>query len=383
MITTKFTVKKQTRQRVEASYRVRLAVDEIKLQKNMGSHEVYSELATQWRDLQREIDQLRLIAEHSETMTYGTRSETKRHMKLTALTTRLAWDYADAIMRAWFAEPYLQTRIKTIQTQQIKIIVRVRAHNAAAIVDKRRTAKRKQEAEQRALAEGKFWECESKTLKNYFRVPFDSRALVEVSERWRAALFVETESENCSNQRGTYWHRSLDTGRGYLCGIDDNGDEWGFHVAAGFSDTVESAVAEVFGVSSDKIKNCYRQGEILFCPAKPITEPIIVCRFCGAKWTPRVELSNDPEDPRPTYHCTGCGTWWIGDYDMPTLHPPVFTATEKWQIVEGHEAWSPGLETNNRWIRSSHEITVTHPTHEMLVLPAGSYRMYVHVENAD
>ena len=57
---------------------------------------------------------------------------------------------------------------------------------------------------------------------------------------------------------------------------------------------------------------------------------------------------------------------------------------EKWEVFESHKIWSPGLYRNGNYFRSDQDIEVSHTSHDMIVLPAGSYRLYeLQVADAD
>jgi hypothetical protein len=367
----------QAELRLSANWSIRYQVDEIHYPKNLeGTWE--NPLWVRMRQIAGDIFAAAALKSGNKQATIPINARTKTGPELRAraqLIFRLESskqflsDHRSATGKRTLAQ--VRDKITALQTEQKALLPKLREVNAAYLGGK----KSEKQAKVQALAAGRFWECDGQMLKDYFSVPFDARAFVDVSERWRVALFAETNSENCSNEKGKYWHKSVPTGRGYLCGIDDNGDEWGFEVPAAFHDTVETAMANVFGVDAKKIKSCYRQGEILFCPATPITEKTNVCHECGAKWVPEPIPGMQDDDGGPLYRCGSCHD----NYARPRfVEPPVFAAQEKWQIVESHEAWSPGLEANSRWMRSPREIVVTHPTHETLVLPAGSYRVYVH-----
>lgn len=243
----------------------------------------------------------------------------------------------------------LNKKIAALQAQQKALLPRLRKANSEYLserrVEKAETARRNAGI----LASGEFWKADKDALKNYFHPPFDKNYLVDISERWRAALYLELELSSYKNSYGGGWrHKLTATGDAYLCGIDDNGDEWGHHVSIWDymsineygdieidSASVELAMAELFDLPSRMIASCQRQGDLLFCPA------------------------NIPES--------------IEMY-----------AQEYWNVRESHEIWSPGLQRNEHYFRSSQEIVMSHTSHEPLYLPAGSYQLYtLQVADAD
>ena len=148
-----------------------------------------------------------------------------------------------------------------LQREQIDAL---RAVNAAHVVSTRNAAKARREIEQIALAAGRFWECSEATLKDFFSVPFSCRKLVSISERFRAALFVELEVGDRHGYRAL-----VPTDSAYLCGVDDNGEQWGHRIESwywSYDSTVEEAMARLWNVSVTTVGESHRQGEILIHP---------------------------------------------------------------------------------------------------------------------
>lgn len=140
--------------------------------------------------------------------------------------------------------------------------------------------------------------------------------------------------------------RLAGTGRGYLCGIDDNGDEWGHRVndislsrdeydIAALDGTVEDAMSILFRINPFLLADCHRQGDLLFCPA------------------------SIPADVDMTHH------------------------EKSWTPRESHVISSPGLKHNGRYFRSDEKITVAHTSHAPVVLDPGEYRLYMSQAAAD
>jgi hypothetical protein len=231
--------------------------------------------------------------------------------------------------------------IRLLQKEQQKFILSLRRWNASCLLKQKKNATMKREAEQKALTEGEFWKCSEDTLKRFFSVPFDKRKLVSVSEQHRAALFVECVTD--WSGEGNY-KEIRPTDRAYLCGIDNNGEQWGFRVQQprdsyynqrpnwDYDSTVEEAMAIVWDVDLKLISESQRQGEILF-HSEPIPESVKM----------------------------------ISDGD--------------WQIRPQHCVESQGLEHDDDYFRSVNPIVIEHPTHQKVELPSGTYRVYVHNYN--
>jgi len=236
----------------------------------------------------------------------------------------------------------IRKQIGELQAEQKRLIPLMRKSNSEYLKVKKREREEQAQRNAEALESGRFWDADTNTLKNYFHPPFSKNYLADVSERWRAALFLECQSISYQTYSGNWGHKLGGTGRGYLCGVDDNGDEWGYICEAPQSrddyfydakldTTVAEAMAEIFGITTtSQLEQCTRQGDLLFCPCKIPTEP-------GPEMTPQ----------------------------------------EKWHVRESHEIWSPRLERNGHYLRSSHDIVVSHTSHKTVVLPAGEYRLYI------
>lgn len=239
-------------------------------------------------------------------------------------------------------------KIADLQAQQKALLPAMREHNSAVMLARKSAAAERKEANALALTEGRFWDCDKDALKDYFSPPFARNYLADVSEHWRAALYTEMESTAWKAGKGDWRHKNIGTGRGYLCGIDDNGDEWGHHVDLrgylerdqyddyGYVASVEDAMSSLFELPVSKLANCERQGDLLFC-----RESIPA----------GVDLT---EQPYP------------------------------WEIRESHTLTSEGLQRNGRYFRSAAPILVSHTSHAAISLPAGDYRLYaIAIADAD
>lgn len=355
----------QLRLDLEMGYRIR--PDQIKYPRDLSGQ---NPAARTLREFEIEIDRCARLYYYTESYRLSANSRTKtgdqqRTAAIAAFRLVSGNEFVrrspgkKAIAAAW-------AKIRDLQARQKALIPKIRATNAGIVAGRKATAQQKRDA----LTAGRFWECDAKTLKNYFHPPFAAKALVDVSEKWRAALFVETESTNVSNTRGQYWHKSEPTDQAWLCGIDDNGDEWGFnpsrsHDRFDFDDTVETAMAAAFGVSIYELPRCTRQGDLLFCPVSIPATQQTVCSLCGRPWEP---VDINPVETR----CSWCQYGLEHRVEPPTLTPQ----TEPWEIRESHTVASDGLERNGRYFRSPSTITVTHTSHAPVTLDPGEYRLY-------
>jgi hypothetical protein len=267
-----------------------------------------------------------------------------------------------------------QAEIKAWQEWQKQIIGMMRVHNGAVMMSRRTAKQAERQQDAAALAAGEFWRATAEAVKSYFHPPFSKNYLADVSEKWRAALFLECESVNYKRWDKSWGHTLSGTGAGYLCGIDDNGDEWGFeihnlpqshdeHGNAALDTTVEDAMCRCFQVRS--LDGCYRQGDLLFRPVKIQTatreERAATCPECGT--------SNTGDHPT----CWRCGT----ELPMRTI-PPVelHPQPRPWHVRESHTIASAAMVRNGRYFASATPIRITHTSHAPVILPPGEYCMH-------
>jgi hypothetical protein len=238
--------------------------------------------------------------------------------------------------------PALNRKITALQAEQKILLPEMRRANSEYFQIRKVEKTTRARADTDALASGKFWEASKEAVKNYFHPPFARNYLADVSAQWRAALYTEMGSTAWKAGKGDWRHKNTGTGYGYLCGIDDNGDEWGHHVDLsgrlrrdsygdyGYVATVEQAMGELFGLRSlAELEAATRQGDLLFVPEKEIPAD--------------VELRAQPEP---------------------------------WTVRESHTVASPGLRRDGRWFAADAEIVVEHTSHHPVVLPPGKYRLY-------
>lgn len=271
--------------------------------------------------------------------------------------------------------------VAELQSEQKQLAAEMRAANSAHLADRRRANQLQREDDARALASGEFWRASKEALKEYFHPPFARNYLADVSEKWRAALYTEMKSTAWKAGKGDWRHKNIGTGRGYLCGIDDNGDEWGHHVDLrgslptdgygdyGYAATVEVAMAVLFDIDRAQLDQCVRQGDLLFCRAEIRKTAVTsdVCQFCGH------EEGSDHEQ-------------WGCEVFSPSILPPIVLQPQSgpWEIRESHAVESEGLMRNGQYFSSPNPITITHTSHQTIVLEAGEYRLYeLQVADAD
>jgi len=312
---------------ISVEYTPILQIDKLHLQSYIAHGEGEPDLRT-WLSL------CETIRFHTGESTAHERSFYAR-LDSTSTKKRQAWLTEQqgicAIIKAAFeaGKEHNLEMIRVLQQEQRKFIDSLRAWNAKCLLEQKKAATERRDKERRALESGDFWECSEDTLKRFFNVPFSARKLVDVSEKHRAAFFVALEY-------GGYGTGLITTHIGYLCGIDNNGEQWGFRVRGNWSydSTVVDAMSDVWGVPTKIVNESHRQGEILFHP-----EPV----------PPEVELVRE------------------GD----------------WQIRPQHIVKSAGLEHDGDYFRSASAITVEHPTHHSVNLIPGEYRVYVHRYDTD
>lgn len=276
-------------------------------------------------------------------------------------------DYREATKKSNLVK--IRNAIAALQSQQKSLLPKLREKNSEYLAVKKTAREEQKTKNTESLKSGKFWEADTETLKLYFHPPFDKNYLADVSEKWRAALFLECESVSYKRYSGDWGHKLAGTEHGYLCGIDDNGDEWGHecHVSLSrddfgdckFDATVEEAMCDLFTITQDNLKKCTRQGDLLFCPTKICkTDSHEHCRSCGKTADQHTQGG----------YC----------YYQPHIHKaPIMEPESEWIPRESHIITSPTLRHNGVYFAADNEITVSHTSHTMVTLPAGEYRLYM------
>lgn len=342
----------QAELRLEAAWKIGYPVDDIGYPKNLAGDS--NPLWRQMWDISVAIRQAAALktGEHRVTIPINERTKTGPERRAEAKNTWIIEagnaflaDYRAVTGKRALAA--IRKAITDLQAQQKALLPQLRAANSAHLAGKKSEKQAQAEKNAEALKSGRFWEAEKETLKGYFYPPFDKNYLADVSEKWRAALFLECKSVSYRYGYDDRWgHKLTGTGRGHLCGIDDNGDEWGHRVNnlpqshddygnAALDSTVEEAMADLFDIPAKSISACYRQGDLLFCP------------------------ESIPAETK-------------------------MTSAEKWAVRESHELWSPGLNHNGTYFKSNREILVSHTSHAEIVLPPGEYRLYtIEIVDAD
>lgn len=264
------------------------------------------------------------------------RAEAKAAFVIEAGQAFLA-DYKEATSKK--ALDRVRSVIADLQNRQKALIPRLRKANSEYLAQRKAAKAERNRKNTEALAAGRFWECDREYLKGYFHPPFARNYLADVSEKWRAALYTEMESTAWKARKGDWRHKNIGTGWAYLCGIDDNGDEWGHlvnlrsmmntdrHGDLEYMASVEDAMCKLFDIPKYKIRSCVRQGDLLFCPEA------------------------------------------IPDVELHPHEGPL-------EVRESHRIESPSLERNGQWFRSADPITVTHTSHQPVTLEPGEYRLY-------
>lgn len=324
----------QAELRVTVRWQISLPVDQIKYPKNLSP-----EGRPAWVKLNMlagQIDQVARLSEERRSLVEKINVKTifgpaRRDVAKAAFVAGIEKEFLAAykIVTTKKHLKSINAQVAELQTQQKEILPEIRRHNSE-YVSGCKTAK---QAQRDAIARGEFWKADRDLLKQYFNPPFSKNYLADVSEKWRAALFLQV-AHDYNPQTG--YDGLIPTGVGYLCGIDDNGDEWGHtldmrdegdYYGVDYSAKVEDAMGKLFNISVSKLSTCQRQGDLLFCPAKIPAE---------------TQLTHQPE----------------------------------WNVRESHTVQSAGLHRNGRYFISVKEIEVTHTSHARLILPAGSYKIY-------
>lgn len=336
--------------RLNAKWSIELKVDYLHCPKNMKGYNTHPAWQ-KWRDLDFEINKVKYVSRNSDYFTFHVSAKSvigKKQREEVENDFRI--DFGNSFLTAYSeAKKELKSTrkiIADIQAQQKELLKEMRKANSEYMAERKEAAAAKREKNSQALESGEFWNADQKTLKQYFNPPFNKNYLADVSEEWRAALFLECTP--ISFKYGKNWgHKMGGTGKAYLCGIDDNGDEWGHEVELNLSyneygdglvlnASVEDAMMELFDISRQNLSSSFRQGDLLF------------------------SSTSIPEETELT------------EQDGP------------WEIRESHVVESQGLLRNGRYFTSKNEIHVNHTSHHPLTLPAGDYRLYeLQVEDAD
>ncbi len=350
----------QAELRLSAEWSIRLPLDEIHYPKRLGPspNSVSVDSQDPWHRMWRlaaeaqHVASLVSVRTGTTVISINAKTKTGPERRAEAKATweaetgkRFLVDYKAATGKCKLAAA--RKRITEIQAEQKALLPQLREINSRYLAGKREQRESQATINTEALKSGQFWLASKDALKDYFHPPFGKNFLADVSERWRAALFLECESESYKRYNDEWGHKLVGTGRGYLCGIDDNGDEWGHRVNdlyQGYDEfgsrrpegTVEEAMSILFDISQSWLKACERQGDLLFCRDAVIPEDVTLTH--EATWTPR----------------------------------------------ESHKMTSPSLRHNGRYFAAEDPITITHTSHATVTLPAGSYELYpLQVRDAD
>jgi hypothetical protein len=379
----------QAELRLSARWAIRLAVDEISAPRDLANTDASRELWSLW---------FRLVFQGTAAADLGkNRVEITEHASARSKTGQgrramVAETFTLSSGRQFLAELQKATgkrnlsmataKITALQAEQKKLLPQLRKSNSEHLADLKSAKATERAADTAALTSGEFWLASKEALKNYFHPPFDKNYLADVSERWRAALYLECES--VSYKTGYGWrHKLAGTGRAYLCGIDDNGDEWGHEIRIELSHddhynqrldaTVEEAMAELFDVSVRQLADCHRQGDLLFRPCAIQTQAKTICSRCGEpeashKWVEELDL------PR-TLTCYG--DIYAGEFAPRTITPPTMEAEQVWEVRESHKITSPSLRHNGKYFAADDRITVEHTSHQPVILPPGEWCLHM------
>lgn len=386
----------QAELRLSVEWRINVPVDAIQYPRDLSGQnaDMWSPMWPLWADINKAAKlaegRARIANPINERTKTGParRSEAKAAWLIEAGQAFLA-DYRTATKKRRLADARKQ--ITDLQAQQKALLPKLREANSLYLAGKKTERVEQAARNAEALKSGRFWEADREALKGYFHPPFDKNFLADVSEKWRAALFLECESVSFKTYSGDWGHKLAGTHRGWLCGIDDNGDEWGHHCQipqsqteygdARLEGTVEEAMADLFDIAESELAKCTRQGDLLFCPAKIRREDGLEhCRRCGE---PREKhCQTTLEDGMTWLSCYYRGN--TDEYDPHVHRAVVLTPEEKWTPRESHEIASPSLRRNGRYFAADDEIVITHTSHPVVTLPPGEYSLYaLRIADAD
>lgn len=381
----------QTGLRLSASWDIRFPVDYIKRPKCLAPHRPIPDPWSAAAELGTELMQVARLATGRKALEVAISARTKtgpeRREEAKALFEIEQGRTFLAAHRKATGKRILagaRKKIVEIQAKQKALIKEMRRHNGQYLAERKAAKAAERQAAADALAEGRFWDASPEALKGYFNPPFSKNHLADMSETWRAALFLECESTGWKDWHGNWRHKLVGTGDAYLCGIDDNVDEWGHrcslnlgcdqHGNTYMEASVEDAMSELFGIPASKLHTCERQGDLLFCGVKLRTEPHSVCSTCGSTWNPW------RPDESCHYLCEYCQNGTERVIPPIELHPHY----GPWEIRESHRVESDGLERNGQYFRSPNPIEITHTSHQAVTLDPGEYRLYeLQVYDAD
>ncbi len=342
----------QAEMRLSASWQIKYPVDFIKYPRELSMEG--NPLWTEIGKIDYQLYKLKSLSLQNISNTIKINSRTKTGTEQRAEAKKQWIKETDKLFLADYrmttrkgALNRLKKEIEVLQNRQKILLPQLRRANSEYLSQKKADKTEQAERNANALQSGKFWEADQDALKGYFHPPFDKNYLADVSERWRAALFLECELVSWKDYKNNWKHKLSGTGMGYLCGIDDNGDEWGHQVDGiwlkrdhydnqALNATVEDAMTILFDIPATELHKCSRQGDLLFCPVEAIPENITM------------------------------------------------TSVAEWEIREFHTVTSETLERNGRYIRSSTDIIITHTSHPSITLSSGSYYLYwSDIKNAD
>lgn len=376
----------QAELRLSARWSLHRPVDQIQFPKDLSG-----EAGDLWREMQAHAHAIRTVAhiktgKNDATIKINERKKTgpaeraeAKNQFIIASCRQFLADYKAAASKTSIKK--IDKQIADIQAQQKALLPALRKSNSEFCAARKNAKAEQGKKNAAAIISGRFWEADETAIKGYFHPPFEKNYLADVSEKWRAALFLECESINFKGYNGDWRHKLGGTGRGYLCGIDDNGDEWGFIVRnlpqscdnygnSALDNNVEEAMAEVFQIRKSDLQKCTRQGDLLFCPAEIRKEDSPeYCKWCGYAIDHHVKI--DGEMRCSSYE------WDFHRYEATIKKAPVLKPADQWEPRPAHILASASLKHNGVYFRADDDITITHTSHASVTLPAGEYRLYM------
>ena len=391
----------QAELRLAITWKINLAVDEITAPQRLATDDDSQALWEKYTAMRLDIARAADLASGKKNLTESANTRTKtgaaKRDELTeAFYLAAGREFLAALRQATGKRRLADAnkKITALQAEQKKLLPQMRASNSTVVLSRRQAAADRRAADAAAIESGEFWLASEDAIKKYFHPPFLKKYLADISERWRAALFMECKSVSYKISYG-WGHKLAATGRAYLCGIDDNGDEWGHRVPievglddygnGKFDGTVAEAMAELFNVTMAQLASSTRQGDLLFRPCKILQHEKIVCAHCGQKKeaheTITIDLGHpwgDESQPRGSEQKLSCygdeyGPFW----SEKNITPPEMEPETEWTVRESHTIKSASLRHNGKYFAADDEIIVEHTSHQAVTLPAGEYCLHM------
>lgn len=341
--------------RLTSHIHIRYQADQIKSKKDMNE----SGYGIDFKKISEKIFQLSLLKYHTETFKHPTPSRSKSALvERKQLIDTYTLDFYNRALKeisaARIKAKALPRQISALQDEQKELLKLIRESNSKYLAQRKAEKQAIAERNTQAIADGKFWKCTADFLKVYFQPPFSKNHYAGVSRQHRAALFIECRTGSYKGSNGWY-HRMEPSGLVYLCGIDDNGDEWGHIIDMSYYMEIESTdgygnprysfefcsiedvMGHMFGVHPDNIDYGYRQGDVFLLPVSPLEYGLE-----NVEWK---KIDCGYEDILESHTING--------YNIESC-----------------------VKSDYKYYRCKSLITLTHTSHQTVMAPPGNYRLH-------